>query len=180
MWPHKTSTARTALPNRDVSPEPQPVYLPTRLWSNLDMCTVRILIGGDPCWYCPDLALSILRRLIDRYAGPFERRSSDGRSSDGGSGGDRSSEERRDRRGPPNLVLVHTGGCGVERSFTEVAKLLGVETELHLMDWKGLANATATARNAEMVEAGADLCVILRARRYRYAETDDGDDDIPF
>jgi hypothetical protein len=47
---------------------------------------------------------------------------------------------------------------------------LGVTVEPHLADWKGLGNVAGPARNREMVQAGADLCVAL----HRSIETSKG------
>ena len=41
---------------------------------------------------------------------------------------------------------------------------LGILVEPHRADWKGLGNIAGPARNREMVEAGADLCVALHRR----------------
>ncbi len=38
---------------------------------------------------------------------------------------------------------------------------LGITVEPHVADWKGLGNVAGPARNREMVEAGADLCIAL-------------------
>ena len=49
----------------------------------------------------------------------------------------------------------------------------GLNVEPHLADWKGLGNVAGPARNREMVEAGADLCIAL----HRTIETSKGTKD---
>ena len=61
----------------------------------------------------------------------------------------------------PNLVVVHGGACGVDQSFQVACETMGVTVEPHLADWKGLGNVAGPARNREMVQAGADLCIGL-------------------
>ena len=61
----------------------------------------------------------------------------------------------------PELVVVHGGAPGVDQSFHVACQTLGVTVEPHLADWKGLGNVAGPARNKEMVQAGADLCIAL-------------------
>jgi YspA, cpYpsA-related SLOG family len=61
----------------------------------------------------------------------------------------------------PNLVVIHGGACGVDQSFQVACETMGVAVEPHLADWKGLGNVAGPARNQEMVQAGADLCIAL-------------------
>jgi hypothetical protein len=61
----------------------------------------------------------------------------------------------------PDLVVVHGGAPGVDQSFSEACRHLGIPAEPHLADWKGLKNIAGPARNREMVQSGADLCVAL-------------------
>jgi YspA, cpYpsA-related SLOG family len=61
----------------------------------------------------------------------------------------------------PELVVVHGGAAGIDQSFSVAGEALGLNVEPHLADWKGLGNVAGPARNREMVEAGADLCIAL-------------------
>ena len=73
----------------------------------------------------------------------------------------------------PETVIVHGGAPGVDQSFALACRELGITAEPHLADWKGLGNVTGPARNREMVQAGADLCVAL----HRTLETSRGTKD---
>jgi hypothetical protein len=73
----------------------------------------------------------------------------------------------------PDLVVVHGGACGVDQAFAVACRNLGIAAEPHLADWKGLGNVAGPARNREMVEAGADLCIAL----HRSIETSRGTTD---
>src|SRR4051812_27606870 len=104
---------------------------------------MRIIVTGDRNWYAPELAEQVLNRLLARYG--------------------------------PGLVIVHGGATGIDRSFAEACGELGVEQEAHPARWEELDvpeavirydkrnrpyNANAgPIRNAEMVAAGADLCL---------------------
>jgi hypothetical protein len=75
----------------------------------------------------------------------------------------------------PGLVIVHSGAAGIDASFVQACDDLGVQQEPHPALWKdvnapgavirydkhGLQyNANAGPdRNAEMVAAGAEMCV---------------------
>jgi hypothetical protein len=61
----------------------------------------------------------------------------------------------------PDLVIIHGGAAGIDQSFSVAGEALGLDVEPHLADWKGLGNVAGPARNREMVEAGADLCIAL-------------------
>ena len=61
----------------------------------------------------------------------------------------------------PDLVVVHGGAPGVDQSFNVASRELGITVEPHLADWNGLGNVAGPARNREMVQAGADLCLAL-------------------
>jgi hypothetical protein len=73
----------------------------------------------------------------------------------------------------PDLVIAHGGAPGVDNAFATACRLLGVVAEPHVADWKGLGNVAGPARNREMVEAGADLCIAL----HRTLETSKGTKD---
>jgi hypothetical protein len=61
----------------------------------------------------------------------------------------------------PDLVIVHGGAAGVDQAFHMACKTLGIAVEPHVADWKGLGNIAGPARNREMVQAGADLCIAI-------------------
>jgi hypothetical protein len=104
---------------------------------------MRVLVTGDRRWYAPDLAVQVVNRLLCRYG--------------------------------PDLVIVHGAATGIDASFAEACADLSVEQEPHPARWKDLKavgavvkydwrrhpyNANAgPERNAEMVAAGADMCV---------------------
>lgn len=98
---------------------------------------------GDRNWYAPDLSEQVLNRLLLRYG--------------------------------PGFVIVHGAATGIDRSFAEACGELGVDQEARPARWEALDvpeavirhdkqgrayNANAgPIRNAEMVAAGADLCL---------------------
>jgi hypothetical protein len=104
---------------------------------------MRVIVTGDRRWYDPDLAEQVVKRLLARYG--------------------------RD------LVIVHGAATGIDASFADACDDLGVQHEPHPARWKDLKAAGAVIkydrrkhpynanagpeRNAEMVAAGADLCV---------------------
>jgi hypothetical protein len=104
---------------------------------------MRIIVTGDRNWFAPDLAEQVLNRLMVRYG--------------------------------PNLVIVHGAATGIDRSFAEACGDLGVEQGAHPARWEELDHPEAVIRydkrnrpynanagpirNAEMVAAGADLCL---------------------
>ena len=61
-------------------------------------------------------------------------------------------------------------GAGVDQSFNVAGSELGIAVEPHLADGKGMGNVAGPARNREMVQAGADLCIAL----HRTLETGKG------
>lgn len=109
------------------------------------MLDMRILVTGDRHWYCPELAEQILGRLISRYG--------------------------------PTLTVVHGGATGIDRSFAEACADADVEQEAHPARWEELDHPQAVIRydkrnrpynamagpirNAEMVAAGAEMCIAL-------------------
>jgi hypothetical protein len=106
---------------------------------------MRILIVGDPGWYAPELAEEVLNRLIARYG--------------------------------PSLTIVHGAAKGIDRAFAEACADVGIEQESHPIRWRELNHAeavlrqdrrnvyynanAASIRDAEMVEAGADVCLVV-------------------
>jgi YspA, cpYpsA-related SLOG family len=73
----------------------------------------------------------------------------------------------------PGLVIVHGGAPGVDNAFATACHELGIMAEPHVADWYRLGNIAGPARNREMVEAGADLCIAL----HRSIETSKGTKD---
>jgi hypothetical protein len=65
-----------------------------------------------------------------------------------------------DRYGP-DLVVVHGAAPGVDESFDSAARGLGIAVEPHPADWDRLGSRAGPARDQEMVDAGAALCVAL-------------------
>jgi acetylglutamate kinase len=93
---------------------------------------MRILIAGDPTWHCRRLAVRIVQRLVQRYG--------------------------------PDIVIVHGGGCGVDESFNRACAALDVGAESHYVTdtlVRQYGRQEREHRNREMVEAGAELCVVL-------------------
>ena len=58
-------------------------------------------------------------------------------------------------------MIIHGGAAGVDNAFAEACQHLSIKAEPHVADWTGLGNIAGLARNREMVEAGADLCIAL-------------------
>lgn len=59
------------------------------------------------------------------------------------------------------LVIVHGDATGVDESFGTAAKGLGLTVEPHPADWDRFGKGAGPKRNAEMVAAGADLCIAV-------------------
>jgi hypothetical protein len=70
-------------------------------------------------------------------------------------------------------VIIHGEATGVDNSFAEACRQLSIKAEPHLADWKGLGNVAGPARNREIVESGADMCIAL----HRTLETSKGTKD---
>jgi hypothetical protein len=118
---------------------------------------MRVIVTGDRRWYAPDLAVQVVNRLLFRYG--------------------------------PDLVIVHGAAEGIDRSFAKACQALGVEQEPHPARWKELKavgavvrydrrkhpyNANAgPERNAEMVKAGAEMCVAFHRFLAESRETKD-------
>jgi YspA, cpYpsA-related SLOG family len=60
-----------------------------------------------------------------------------------------------------DLVVVHGGAPGVDTSFHLMCQKHGVTLKPFRADWRGLGKIAGPARNKEMVESGADLCIAL-------------------
>jgi hypothetical protein len=71
------------------------------------------------------------------------------------------------------LTIIRCGAAGVDNAFDAACRELGIVSEPHLADWRGLGNIAGPQRNREMVESGADLCIAL----HRSIETSRGTKD---
>lgn len=60
-----------------------------------------------------------------------------------------------------NLVVVHGAAPGVDSAFAEACNDSGVDHEPHPADWAKHGRGAGPKRNAEMVAAGAALCVAV-------------------
>jgi hypothetical protein len=58
-----------------------------------------------------------------------------------------------------DVTLVHGGARGADRLVAEVAREYGWTVEEHPADWERHGRAAGPLRNAEMVQAGADVCL---------------------
>jgi hypothetical protein len=65
------------------------------------------------------------------------------------------------RYGRPGLTIVHGGAKGVDAAFEFACAVTGVAREPHPADWERLGKRAGPLRNAEMVAAGADLCIAV-------------------
>lgn len=61
----------------------------------------------------------------------------------------------------PEVVIVEGGAEGVDWAFHVAADGCGVATERFEADWKTLGKRAGPSRNADMVAAGADLCIAV-------------------
>jgi predicted ArsR family transcriptional regulator len=64
-------------------------------------------------------------------------------------------------RADPDTITLVQGNCptGADRIAVAVARTLGWQIEAHPADWARLGKAAGPLRNAEMVDAGATLCL---------------------
>lgn len=68
-----------------------------------------------------------------------------------------------DNRGPN--VLVHGGSpTGADKLADDVAKAVGLATEVHPADWEHEGRAAGWNRNRRMVALGADICLAFIGR----------------
>src|SRR6516164_9440455 len=61
----------------------------------------------------------------------------------------------------PGITIIHGGGAGIDSSFASACREMGISTEPHLADWKGLGNIAGPVRKKEMVDSGADMRIAL-------------------
>lgn len=66
--------------------------------------------------------------------------------------------EQYTKTGRP-VVVVHGGARGADRLAGAVADSLGLDVEVHPADWRRHGRSAGYIRNAEMVSAGADVCL---------------------
>lgn len=60
-----------------------------------------------------------------------------------------------------DLVLVHGCGNGVDASFAQAARDIGLTVEAHFADWRDGGLSAGPKRNQEMVDAGANFCLAV-------------------
>lgn len=56
-------------------------------------------------------------------------------------------------------ILIHGGAKGADLMAKDIWEAFGRPTEQHLADWDKFGKGAGFVRNAEMVKAGAHLCV---------------------
>jgi hypothetical protein len=59
------------------------------------------------------------------------------------------------------IFIVHGGSPGVDESFNQACKHLGISVEARLPNWGQTGPPTVGSRNRELLKAGADLCIAL-------------------
>lgn len=62
-------------------------------------------------------------------------------------------------RGGEDYTLVHGGAKGADEIAAEIARELRWAIEEHPADWDRLGKSAGPRRNAEMVAAGAEVCL---------------------
>lgn len=70
------------------------------------------------------------------------------------------------------FTLVHGGAPGADNMAAYAAEELAthgwdIEIEEHPANWKQLGNYAGPARNKEMVDSGADVCLVFRRNKSR-------------
>lgn len=60
---------------------------------------------------------------------------------------------------PEDVILVSGTAKGADRMSEEAAEALGITIERHPADWDRYGKRAGFVRNAEMVNAGADVCL---------------------
>ncbi len=71
----------------------------------------------------------------------------------------------------PDIVIVHGGAPGVDHSFAEACRALGIKTDLCLADFSHLGDHRFS--NRQMILKGAELCLI-----FHRSVLDDGSSDL--
>jgi hypothetical protein len=71
----------------------------------------------------------------------------------------------------PGITIIHGGGPGVDNAFVSACRDLGISTEPHLANWKGLRDIAVPVRNKQMVDSGADLCIAVHRSIAKCKET---------
>ena len=59
----------------------------------------------------------------------------------------------------PKIVVVHGAARGADELADRAARAFGMATEPHPADWDAFGKGAGYRRNAEMVKAGADVCL---------------------
>lgn len=96
------------------------------------MTDLRILVTGSRHWTDRD---TIRRALVDTI---------DNWTARGGCG---------------YVTVIHGGAPGADRIAGEIARELRCAVEVHPADWDRHGRRAGPIRNAEMVQAGADVCL---------------------
>jgi len=60
---------------------------------------------------------------------------------------------------PMDVTIIHGGAKGADQFAGEFARQWVYDEEVYPANWKGLGKRAGYARNAEMVAAGADICL---------------------
>lgn len=60
---------------------------------------------------------------------------------------------------PQAVTVVHGGARGADRMAADLAREFGCAVEMFPADWDRFGKAAGHRRNAEMVAAGADVCL---------------------
>lgn len=63
------------------------------------------------------------------------------------------------------VVLVHGAAKGADEMCATFAKRWGWDVEPHPADWRGMGAKAGPMRNLQMIELGADLCVVFLFNR---------------
>jgi hypothetical protein len=61
----------------------------------------------------------------------------------------------------PEIVILRGGETGVDESFNEACKSLGIAVEARLANWPQTGPPMIWSKNRELVKDGADLCIAL-------------------
>lgn len=61
----------------------------------------------------------------------------------------------------PTAILVHGDARGLDRLAASIALDIGWQVEPHPADWQRNGRGAGPIRNQEMVDSGADLCLVF-------------------